>query len=244
VTQFDARYRTDVSFFIGNIWHGRVMNMSIPHEIVNSIGHGDLVFDIGANIGDKAAWFLQRGARVVCVEPQPDMVKVLREKFSGNKNIEIVPCGLGAENGDAKMYICSTAPVLSTFADHWKEGRFATQQWDRVETLPIVTLDKLVEMYGTPKYCKIDVEGSEENVVKGLSKKAGIISFEFTGEFIDRSMNVLRLLIMLGYEDFNLSLGESDKFYFSDWMKFQNIVTILMNSAQQNSVIWGDIYAR
>ena len=39
---------------------------------------GDLVFDIGAHVGDRVASFRRLGAQVVAVEPQPAMVKVLR----------------------------------------------------------------------------------------------------------------------------------------------------------------------
>ena len=39
---------------------------------------GDLVFDIGAHVGDRVAAFRRRGARVVAVEPQPALVAALR----------------------------------------------------------------------------------------------------------------------------------------------------------------------
>ena len=39
---------------------------------------GDLVFDIGAHVGDRVASFRRLGARVVAVEPQPAMVRALR----------------------------------------------------------------------------------------------------------------------------------------------------------------------
>ena len=34
---------------------------------------GHVVFDIGANVGAKTGLYLSCGARVVCVEPQPDL---------------------------------------------------------------------------------------------------------------------------------------------------------------------------
>ena len=42
------------------------------------VRRGDLVFDIGAHVGDRIASFRRLGARVVAVEPQPAMVKVLK----------------------------------------------------------------------------------------------------------------------------------------------------------------------
>ena len=41
------------------------------------IRSGDLVFDVGAHVGDRVASFRRLGARVVAVEPQPTMVRAL-----------------------------------------------------------------------------------------------------------------------------------------------------------------------
>ena len=39
---------------------------------------GDLVFDVGAHVGDRIAAFRRLGARVVAVEPQPALVRTLQ----------------------------------------------------------------------------------------------------------------------------------------------------------------------
>ena len=39
---------------------------------------GDLVFDVGAHVGDRLASFARLGARVVALEPQPALARVLR----------------------------------------------------------------------------------------------------------------------------------------------------------------------
>ena len=41
------------------------------------VQEGDLVFDIGANVGDMTALYLELGARVVSVEPQEECLKGL-----------------------------------------------------------------------------------------------------------------------------------------------------------------------
>ena len=43
----------------------------------NFVSSGDLVFDVGAHVGDRVASFRRLGARVVAVEPQRAMVRVL-----------------------------------------------------------------------------------------------------------------------------------------------------------------------
>src|SRR5262249_13553802 len=52
---------------------------------------GDLVFDIGAHVGDRIAAFRRLGARVVAVEPQPPLAKVLRLLYGRDRNVTIEP---------------------------------------------------------------------------------------------------------------------------------------------------------
>lgn len=74
------------------------------HHIAQCLLPGDVVFDVGANTGDKAAALLARGVKMVCVEPQPACVAVLNSRFHGNPNISIVPKGLGSRPGIMPMH--------------------------------------------------------------------------------------------------------------------------------------------
>ena len=112
--------------------------------------------------------------------------------------------------------------IISTFAEHWKTGRFSDSKWDEKITVNITTLDELIKKFGNPKYIKIDVEGFEHEVILGLTKKSGIISFEFTSEFIEDAFKSIDYLISLGYSDFNYSLGERRKF-FTQWTTANSI---------------------
>src|SRR5713226_3688386 len=60
---------------------------------------GDLCFDIGAHLGDRAAHFLSLGARVVAVEPQPLLMKALKRRFGGDPRVTLVAAALGAAPG-------------------------------------------------------------------------------------------------------------------------------------------------
>src|SRR4051794_3343627 len=46
------------------------------------VRRGDLVFDIGANVGERSRIFLDLGARVVAVEPNPSCADVIRARYS------------------------------------------------------------------------------------------------------------------------------------------------------------------
>src|SRR6266446_755080 len=45
------------------------------------IGNDDLIFDVGANVGQRSAIFSQLAGRVVAFEPQPECITHLRSRF-------------------------------------------------------------------------------------------------------------------------------------------------------------------
>ena len=213
------------------------------HDIVKLLNTGDLLFDVGAHIGDKSQQFLNKKLRVIMIEPLPKCVEELKSKFKDYKNIEILQKALGKKKGNTSLMINSKVPTLSTMSDHWKKGRFSNQIWDTKILVEMTTLDELIKTYGLPSYIKIDVEGYELDVLMGLTQKAGIISFEFTSEFLDHSINCLNYLQKIGYEEFNFSLGERRKF-FSSWRNQNSLVEILKNEIKNDKLLWGDIYCR
>lgn len=202
---------------------------------------GDLVFDIGANLGAKAERFLAAGARVVCVEPQPECAAHLYRKFAGNPNIAIEEKGLADKVGTRHLSICSAANTISTFSEEWKHGRFADYKWDRVITVEVTTLDDLIQKHGVPRYCKIDVEGFELSVLEGLSRAVPCVSFEFTIEFLANARRCVEHLERLGFIRFNVCLGENTHREFPLGLDARQLLTQI--ATLNMSDLWGDIYA-
>ena len=141
-----------------------------------------------------------------------------------------------------ELSVCEEAPTLSTFDEHWKQGRFKEQKWDNRIQVKVRTLDGLIREFGEPRLIKVDVEGHELHVVRGLSKKSGIISFEFTNEFADHAIEIIRLLVIRGYTHFNLAIGETTEFALPEWVGFYKIAQ-LIDSIRVNTNLWGDVYA-
>src|SRR4051812_10579908 len=61
---------------------------------------GDLVFDVGAHTGAMADLLLGVGAKLVCIDPQPACVEVLRRKYTGHKDVALEAVGVGAAPGE------------------------------------------------------------------------------------------------------------------------------------------------
>jgi FkbM family methyltransferase len=183
------------------------------------------------------------GAHVVCVEPQPAMVQSLKERFPSNPRVSVVAKGLADRPGRLAMSINTAAPVLSTFAEQWKTGRFADQTWDEVVEVEVTTFDQLIAEFGVPRYAKVDVQGFEKEVIRGLSARVGCISFKFTAEFFSDAVVVIEYLCKIGYSTFNYSINEQENFRLEEWLARTQFINTLERVCALEPVCWGDIYA-
>jgi|GEM_PF-981914 methyltransferase, FkbM family len=210
--------------------------------IRNFVEAGQTIFDVGANIGQKAEFFIEIGAKVICFEPQPHCVEILNQKYGNNPQVAIVNKGLAEHPGEMQLSIASDLNVLSTFSEKWKTGRFAGINWDREITVEISTLDEMIQVFGCPQFCKIDVEGLEYLVLKGLSQPIPCLSFEFTIEFIDDAKKSIAHLETLGYQLFNLAKGEESHLALAEWVSSDRLFECI--SSFNEHQLWGDIYAK
>jgi FkbM family methyltransferase len=79
-----------------------------------------LVFDIGANRGNMADFFLKGSDKVVCFEPNPSLIEHLRNRFSEVPKEKIVFDSRGLSNKiERKIFKISNADTISTFSDDW-----------------------------------------------------------------------------------------------------------------------------
>ena len=149
------------------------------------VSSGDLVFDVGAHVGDRIASFRRLGARVVAVEPQRAMVRALRLLYGRDQAVTIEPVAVGGQAGRARMMINSDNPTVSTVSPAFvaaAEGApgWETQRWSEFAEVEVTTLDTLIARHGVPAFIKIDVEGFEAEALSGLSRAVPALSFEFT----------------------------------------------------------------
>lgn len=209
------------------------------------VNQGDLCFDVGANYGNRCEVFLKLGAKVIAFEPQPKPIIFLKRKF-GNK-IVIVDKALGFRESKGNLYI-SSASTLTSMSEEWitqvKRNRFKKADWNKRIEIEVTTLDLMIENYGVPDFCKIDVEGYELEVLKGLSQPVKIISFEFTiPEFYDRAVECINYLDNLGAILCNYSSGETMEFALMEWIKPEKFIPLFRDIVNQG-IIDGDIYIK
>jgi FkbM family methyltransferase len=209
------------------------------------IQRGDLVFDVGANIGNRTEIYLSLGARVVAIEPQSRCVEFLESRFADKKDIIIVPTAVGAAEAKETLFV-SDSSTISSMSPEWiqavkESGRFTQHRWDEATTIDVTTLDSLIDKYGKPSFIKIDTEGYELPVLKGLSHPITTISFEFTPELIQVAYACIRHLDRQFEYLFNYSVGESMKCELAEYTTAEEVTRLL---ADIPSEVFGDVYAR
>lgn len=215
------------------------------------VQEGNLCFDIGGNMGSRVASFLMLHAKVIAVEPQRTCYQELQTVFK-HENIVIVPKGVGATNEIKDFYLADDS-LISSFSTEWikgqKTGHFKNNNWDRVEKVEIVTLDMLIQQFGVPDFIKIDTEGFELEVLKGLSSPVGALSFEYTlPHQKDKAVECVGLIDNLyqGKVLYNICRDEAYTMDLPKWIPATELMKLLKSNSFniENFGLYGDVYAK
>lgn len=185
---------------------------------------GDLVFDIGAHVGDRVAAFCRLGCRVVAVEPQPPLAWLLRRFYGRDGRVIIEPVAVAAIPGTIELLINAANPTLSTASRKFVTAAalcawgWHREHWQHRLQVTAVTLDQLIERHGEPSFLKLDVEGFEGEALAGLSRPLPALSFEFTTLLREVALDCIRRCRELGPYRFNAALGESQRLMLAQWV--------------------------
>jgi FkbM family methyltransferase len=202
---------------------------------------GSLAFDVGANHGHHTGILVSLGCQVVAVECNRD----LANQIGGRRDQVLIFCSaVGAEIGEATMYL-NEADVLGTLSERFAHDTEATLGYKTVDTVtvPVTTLDDLRERFGTPDYIKIDVEGYEAEVLKGMSFAPAALGFEFHGTMLDTLDECLCLLDNLNGYEYRVTTGNGFK-PASDWEDSSSVARIARRLADGNPALYADVSCR
>jgi FkbM family methyltransferase len=206
------------------------------------VEQGSLVFDVGANVGDYVLTFLELGARVVAVEPNP--VCCRRIRALGHKDRLTVRCeAAGQRTGECDLHVGDYSPH-STISERWMTKAAennSSYRWKETIQTRLNTLDEVRREHGTPDFIKIDVEGHEAAVLRGMSFVPAALGFEFHPFTSDQLEDCLSLPLFGSSCVFNIALGDDFQFVWPDWRE-KNAVRQYVRALPPDVV--GDIYAR
>jgi FkbM family methyltransferase len=208
---------------------------------------GDVGFDIGAHVGSRVRAWRRLGVHVVAVEPAPDCLRVLRLLYGRDERVTIVPIAAGAEAGRADLKVSVATPTVSTMSSGWishvkQDQSFSRVEWDDHVDVEVTTLDRLIAEHGEPAFCKIDVEGFEAEVLKGLSTPLRALSFEYLPMAHEATFQALDLVDALAPYEYNYSPVETMRFASERWLDAAGLAQLLDRFRPLGRS--GDVYAR
>jgi FkbM family methyltransferase len=203
------------------------------------------IFDIGANRGDKAVQFASTGRVVVCLEPSSQNANLLRARFKYNPRVVVIEEGVSAQSGVESLYVFDETSGFNTFSEKWKDvledpnrSRFGVTMQARKSagSITMTTLDRLIERFGVPSFVKIDVEGYELNVLKGLSTPVPLLSFECNlPEYQEETVECLELLSKINPACLvNYCLdGPSTQFVLQSWQSTRQVAEVVTGGKER-----------
>jgi FkbM family methyltransferase len=205
---------------------------------------GARVFDVGANQGEYSEIFAGEGGRVLAIEPNTAYTDRLAA-LARTTDIEPVFIAIGEAPGEATLSVCST-PGFSTLVDRkvdWIETSpdYKDVRWTHELTVPVTTLDLLAGEYGEPEYVKIDVEGFEINVLRGMSFRPRYLSFEFGARRKGPSTECLEHLGARNFR-FRPIIGREYRFATPEWLDLAEAKAWLDGFSPEQAE-YGDMFA-
>jgi hypothetical protein len=177
----------------------------------------NLIFDIGFNVGEftQTCFNKYNECSVIAVEANPNLVSSVSQHFFTNYNFSLLNNLVSDMEGEElDFYINPSASGISTASTQFMQNSRFTKgskyigenstQWAPPIKVQSITIDSMIERYGMPDLIKIDVEGYELNVLKGLTQKANDICFEWHEEAKDNLYQILEHLKSIGYTQFGV----------------------------------------
>jgi len=236
---------------IKKAYNRRLPKQRVRHEKTVSffsqfIRKNNLCFDIGANVGDITLALNALGSKVVAIEPVNSAFFKLKKNFFNLKNIKTINFAIGNKESESTITVCEDDTLSSMSKEYIKKmvsiKELSNLEWNQRQKVKVTTIDKLIQKYGIPNYIKIDVEGYEWEVLRGLSTPINLISFEFNTYLLNAFENCTKLLSKLGHYEYNYEIREKKNLILPRWVEKKQIEKIILSV--DKGILFGNIYAR
>lgn len=177
---------------------------------------GDLCFDLGSHVGNRVDVLTSLSCRVVSVEPHPFLAEYLRRRFSGNPDVVVDERAVSDESGEATLHWSPQYLTVSSLASDWVDSLQALRShaiaFTESQTVATTTIGELIREHGEPRYCKIDVEGSDLAVIRSMPTAIAVVSFEHLPHRFDATAASLAALGERADYRYNHFIRESHRF--------------------------------
>lgn len=225
--------------------NNNLRNLGWAHEVREHtrVPEGRLFFDVGANRGEATAIALGAGyTRVVALEPAPVVFEMLRGNFGADERVVCLDLAVSDTDGDVVRFYEAEEDGLSTLNPNWlmaEDSRYYGKPFRQIEAKTI-TMDSLIAEHGLPELVKIDVEGAEDWVLEGLTKKPDNLTFEWHVEELPKVFEMLcRLRDVNGYREYGLQYITYHLYAPEEYRSLEGLtLKLLMEWHEDASVHW------
>lgn len=210
--------------------NGEQWLMGVAHDYFRKKYDQNIVFDVGANVGDWALRYhsISPASKIHCFELAKETSLICRSNTEAIDQIEVLSHGLSDKTEQTTVFLNDSSDVTSLY-------RRVDQGESAEEICDVVKGDDYLRENGIERigFLKIDAEGSEHLVLDGLenalrNNRIDLIQFEY-GEFNLASRVFLRDF----YEKLeNFQLGR----LFPKWVEFSGWHKDLENFKAANYV--------
>ena len=183
---------------------------------------------------------------MIAIEPNPTCCEKLR-RMAGTRDIKVENYAAGDVPGKLDLHICDENPSISTVADEWfaaaqHSPAHRNNRWLGTVEVDVVTLDHLAARHGVPVFVKIDAEGFDDHVLRGVSFHPRAVSFEFNLEIPQVAQRCLSAPVFADGYEFNYVRGMEMELASEHWMDAEELQERLRSLVGE--YLYGDVLAR
>jgi FkbM family methyltransferase len=198
--QFAFRIRRSDIFTLGEILHER------QYALKSTLPSSPTIVDAGANVGVASLWFLAQypDAALHAFEPEPGNFRLLESNLGKVPRVVLNQAAVGAHDTTVYLHLASHGAVHSV-----QDASVGAA----TVSVPCIALEGYLERHGIGRIdlLKLDVEGSEAEVIAGLGPRLADVGV-IVGEMHERLVDAPALYERLAGAGFHLVWRQ----YFGD----------------------------
>ena len=196
----------------GYWFHGKNREKDTMRLFKTMIKEKDVVIEVGGHIGYISLYFssLVKGGLVYVFEPGPNNLPYIRGNLKSKTNIVIVEKGVGSCNVDLTFYTENLTGQNNSFVKNFsgfeenKKNAFNPSYSISETMVQVVKLDDFILKEGLePNFIKVDVEGFEFEVIKGMLNTLKNVRPKLMIEIQDNYKQIYDIMNDFGYVMFN-----------------------------------------
>lgn len=187
------------------------------YEGILNISDGEVIYDLGANIGVFTKWALNKAnvKHVYAFEPTPELIGYMGQTFEGNSNVTLFDKAIAGEPMTAKFFTFENS-VSNTLLDFGGKN----ENYKGYIEVECVNLEQFIKSYELlpPTLIKMDIESAEYASIENLSDEflSNVNQFilEYHENFNGEVWNVIKRFLNLNFkvkvkpgDDLNYKMG-------------------------------------